>query len=60
MPDLFDGLVDASDRPEGGDGNLVTSWLNDIEEERRYAGWRSDFAMVSRELTLYHGPEAVD
>lgn len=46
LPDLFDGLVDASDRPEGSLG--ITSWLNDLEKEPKYASWRSDFRTVSR------------
>lgn len=34
--DILDGLVDASDRPEGGD--LIVYW-NNIEKDSRYANW---------------------
>jgi len=34
--EAVEGLVDASDRPEGGD---VISWLNDIENDAVYARW---------------------
>ncbi|EIW78230.1 glycosyltransferase family 24 protein [Coniophora puteana RWD-64-598 SS2] len=35
--DALDGIVDASDRPEGGD---VVLWWNDIETEDRYQSFR--------------------
>jgi UDP-glucose:glycoprotein glucosyltransferase len=41
--DLLDGLVDSSDRLEGGG---VILWRNDIEEDTRYAGWGTDLKQV--------------
>lgn len=35
--DILEGLFDASDRSE--DGNLIL-WLNDIEKDERYSGWK--------------------
>jgi hypothetical protein len=43
--DLFDGLVDASDRLEGGDTIL---WWNDIEKDARYASFPKSWNAVSR------------
>ncbi|TFK48915.1 glycosyltransferase family 24 protein [Heliocybe sulcata] len=34
--DILDGMVDASDRSEGGD---VVVWFNDLEKDARYARW---------------------
>lgn len=33
---LFDGIFDASDRPEGGD---VILWLNDLQKDDAYKAW---------------------
>jgi UDP-glucose:glycoprotein glucosyltransferase len=41
--DLLDGIVDSSDRLEGA-GTIV--WWNDIEEDTRYADWRTDLTQV--------------
>ncbi|OAX38260.1 hypothetical protein K503DRAFT_800568 [Rhizopogon vinicolor AM-OR11-026] len=43
--DLLDGLVDSSDRSEGG-GVIV--WWNDIEEDTRYTGWGTDLTQLLR------------
>ncbi|KAG1823651.1 glycosyltransferase family 24 protein [Suillus subaureus] len=43
--DLLDGLVDSSDRPEGGG---VILWRNDIEEDTRYAQWGTDLTQLLR------------
>lgn len=41
--DLLDGLVDSSDRLEGGG---VILWRNDIEEDTKYADWGTDLTQV--------------
>ncbi|KAG1748320.1 glycosyltransferase family 24 protein [Suillus paluster] len=41
--DLLDGLVDSSDRLEGG-GVIV--WWNDIEDDTKYAGWGTDLTQL--------------
>lgn len=41
--DLLDGLVDSSDRLEGGS---VIVWWNNIEEDTRYTGWGTDLTQV--------------
>jgi UDP-glucose:glycoprotein glucosyltransferase len=41
--DLLDGLVDSSDRLEGGG---VVVWWNDIEEDTRYTSWGTDLTQV--------------
>jgi UDP-glucose:glycoprotein glucosyltransferase len=41
--DLLDGLVDSSDRSEGGG---VILWRNDIEEDTKYAEWETDLTQV--------------
>ncbi|KAG1851914.1 glycosyltransferase family 24 protein [Suillus subluteus] len=43
--DLLDGLVDSSDRSEGGS---VILWRNDIEEDTRYAEWGTDLTQLLR------------
>lgn len=43
--DLLDGLVDSSDRSEGGG---VILWRNDIEEDTRYAEWGTDLTQLLR------------
>jgi UDP-glucose:glycoprotein glucosyltransferase len=42
-----EGLVDASDRDEGGD---VISWMNDIEQDPQYARWPSAISGYMRPL----------
>lgn len=49
--DLLDGLVDSSDRSEGGG---VILWRNDIEEDTKYAEWGTDLTQVGV-YTLSHG-----
>ncbi|KAH9887933.1 glycosyltransferase family 24 protein [Cubamyces lactineus] len=44
---VLDGLFDASDRPEGGD---VIGWLNDFENDERYARWGGDLRILLRQL----------
>ena len=43
----LDGLFDASDRAEGGG---VIGWLNDIENDERYAKWSNTLRVVSTQL----------
>ncbi|KAG1862437.1 UDP-glucose:glycoprotein glucosyltransferase-domain-containing protein [Suillus tomentosus] len=43
--DLLDGLVDSSDRSEGGG---VILWRNDIEEDTKYAEWGTDLTQLLR------------
>lgn len=43
--DLLDGLVDSSDRLEGGS---VILWRNDIEEDTKYADWGTDLTQLLR------------
>ncbi|KAG1729250.1 glycosyltransferase family 24 protein [Suillus lakei] len=43
--DLLDGLVDSSDRSEGGS---VILWRNDIEEDTKYAEWGTDLTQLLR------------
>jgi UDP-glucose:glycoprotein glucosyltransferase len=43
----IEGLVDASDRPEGG---RVISWLNDIETDQQYARWPASAHQYLRPL----------
>ncbi|KAG8877951.1 hypothetical protein FRB98_006435 [Tulasnella sp. 332] len=40
---LMDGLLDASDRSEGGG---LIAWLNDFEQDERYASWPSDLSSL--------------
>ena len=40
-----EGVVDASDRPEGGD---VVVWWNDIEKDSRYKQWPTSLTGVRR------------
>ncbi|KAG8880608.1 hypothetical protein FRB97_000656 [Tulasnella sp. 331] len=40
---LMDGLFDASDRSEGGG---LIAWLNDFEQDERYASWPSDLSSL--------------
>jgi UDP-glucose:glycoprotein glucosyltransferase len=46
-----EGVVDASDRPEGGG---VVVWWNDIEKDSRYKQWPSSLTGVSQHLRLRH------
>ncbi|KAG7448716.1 uncharacterized protein BT62DRAFT_965246 [Guyanagaster necrorhizus] len=43
----FDDLVDASDRPEGGE---VITWWNDLEKDSRYQRWNPALSMLLRPL----------
>ncbi|ORX39729.1 UDP-glucose:Glyco protein glucosyltransferase-domain-containing protein, partial [Kockovaella imperatae] len=45
--DTSDGLVDASDRHEGGN---VIIWWNDIEKDSRYKGWSTSISGYLRPL----------
>ncbi|KAJ4473165.1 glycosyltransferase family 24 protein [Lentinula aciculospora] len=45
--DVLDGLVDASDRVEGGD---VIIWWNDLEKDRRYNQWSASITGLLRPL----------
>ncbi|KAJ3987860.1 glycosyltransferase family 24 protein [Lentinula detonsa] len=45
--DVLDGLVDASDRIEGGD---VIIWWNDLEKDRRYNQWGASITGLLRPL----------
>ncbi|EIW54691.1 glycosyltransferase family 24 protein [Trametes versicolor FP-101664 SS1] len=44
---VLDGLFDASDRAEGGE---VIGWLNDIENDERYASWGGNLKILLRQL----------
>ena len=48
-PEILDGRVDASDRPEGGD---IVLWWNNIEEDERYSRWGPSFYSVSHLFLL--------
>ncbi len=41
---LFDGIFDASDRPESGE---VILWLNDLEKDDAYKAWPKSIENVS-------------
>ncbi|KAK0452361.1 UDP-glucose:glycoprotein glucosyltransferase-domain-containing protein [Armillaria borealis] len=43
----FDGFVDASDRPEGGE---VITWWNDLEKDSRYQRWEPAISTLLRPL----------
>ncbi|KAK0458728.1 UDP-glucose:glycoprotein glucosyltransferase-domain-containing protein, partial [Desarmillaria tabescens] len=43
----FDGFVDASDRPEGGE---VITWWNDLEKDSRYQRWDPAISTLLRPL----------
>ncbi|KAJ4470665.1 glycosyltransferase family 24 protein [Lentinula edodes] len=45
--DVLDGLVDASDRAEGGD---VIIWWNDLEKDKRYNQWGASITGLLRPL----------
>ncbi|KAF9077351.1 glycosyltransferase family 24 protein [Rhodocollybia butyracea] len=45
--EVLDGLVDASDRPEGGD---IIIWWNDIEKDKRYSSWGASMTGLLRPL----------
>ncbi|KAF5386468.1 hypothetical protein D9757_005906 [Collybiopsis confluens] len=45
--DVLDGLVDASDRPEGGD---VIIWWNDLEKDKRYNQWSPSLSGLLRPM----------
>ncbi|KAG9010570.1 hypothetical protein FRB93_003838 [Tulasnella sp. JGI-2019a] len=40
---LMDGMFDASDRPEGGG---LIAWINDFEQDERYANWPSTLSSL--------------
>jgi UDP-glucose:glycoprotein glucosyltransferase len=42
--DVGEGIVDASDRIEGGE---VLTWWNDIEKDKRYKSWPDSLQGVS-------------
>ncbi|KAI0628063.1 glycosyltransferase family 24 protein [Trametes polyzona] len=44
---VLDGRFDASDRAEGGG---VIGWLNDLENDERYAGWSANLRVLLRQL----------
>ncbi|PCH34985.1 glycosyltransferase family 24 protein [Wolfiporia cocos MD-104 SS10] len=45
--DVLDGVVDASDRPEGGD---VIVWWNDFEKDARYQRWARSLSLFLRPM----------
>ncbi|KAH9924083.1 glycosyltransferase family 24 protein [Fomitopsis serialis] len=45
--DVLDGIVDASDRQEGGD---VIQWLNDFEKDSRYGRWAKTLNVFLRPM----------
>ncbi|KAG6918623.1 hypothetical protein DXG01_013034 [Tephrocybe rancida] len=52
--DVLDGLIDATDRTEGGD--VVVYW-NDMEKDRRYQKWSTSVYTLIR--PVYHGIPSV-